>query len=156
MNYHIVFDASRNGSELAIFALPLVGVLLAASIGWALKGSSDSKEALKGRVSLLFSAVGFVLSLVLLLGHYSEYYRAKKALQTGHYQVIEGTVKNFVPMPPGGHSTESFDIDKTSFRYGSGRGSIVFNSEWNHGYIHNGVQVRIAYKDEDILRIEVR
>jgi hypothetical protein len=156
MNYHVVFDASRNGSELAIFALPPIGVLLAASIGWALKGSSDSKEALKGRMFLLLSAVGFVLSLVLLLGHYSEYYRAKKALQTGHYEVIEGTVKNFVPMPPGGHSTESFDIDKTSFRYGSGRGSIVFNSESNHGYVHDGVQVRIAYKDEDILRVEVR
>jgi hypothetical protein len=156
MNYHVVFDASRNGSELAIFALPPIGVLLAASIGWALKGSSDSKEALKGRMFLSLSAVGFVLSLVLLLGHYSEYYRAKKALQTGHYEVIEGTVKNFVPMPPGGHSTESFDIDKTSFRYGSGRGSIVFNSESNHGYVHDGVQVRIAYKDEDILRVEVR
>jgi len=156
MNYHVVFDASRNGSELAIFALAPIGVLLAASIGWALKGSNDPKEAIKGRMFLLLSAVGLVLSLVLLLGHYSEYYRAKKALQTGDYQVIEGTVKNFIPMPPGGHSTESFDIDKTSFRYGSGRGSIVFNSEWNHGYIHNGVQVRIVYKDEDILRIEVR
>jgi hypothetical protein len=125
-------------------------------IGWALKGSSDPKEALKGKMFLLISAVGFVFSLVLLLGHYSEYYGAKRALQTGDYQVIEGTVKNFVAMPPSGHSTESFDIDKTSFRYGSGRGSIVFNSEWNHGYIHNGVQARIAYKDEDILRIEVR
>jgi hypothetical protein len=155
MNYHVVFDASRNSSELAIFALAPVGVLLAALIGWALKGSSDPKEALKGKMFLLFSAVGFVFSLVLLFGHYSEYYRAKKALRTRDYQVIEGTVENFVPMPPGGHSTESFDIDKTSFRYGSGRGSIVFNSEWNHGYIHNGVQVRIAYKDEDILRIEV-
>ena len=155
MNYHVVFDASRNSSELAIFALAPLGVLLAALIGWALKGSSDPKEALKGKMFLLFSAVGFVFSLVLLFGHYSEYYRAKKALRTRDYQVIEGTVENFVPMPPGGHSTESFDIDKTSFRYGSGRGSIVFNSEWNHGYIHNGVQVRIAYKDEDILRIEV-
>lgn len=156
MNYHVVFDASRNASELAIYALAPLGVLLAALIGWALKGSSDPKEANKGKMFLLVAAVGLVFSLVLLVGNYSEYYRAKKALQAGDYQVIEGTVKNFVPMPSGGHSTESFDIDKTSFRYGSGRGSIVFNSEWNHGYIHNGVQARIAYKEKDILRIEIK
>ncbi len=156
MNYHVVFDASRNASELAIYALPPLGVLLAALIGWGFRGSSDPKEALKGKMFLLFAAVGLVFSLVLLVGNYSRYYRAKKALQAGDYQVIEGTVKNFVPMPSGGHSTETFDINKKSFRYGGGRGSIVFNSEWNHGYIHNGVQARIAYKDEDILRIEIK
>ena len=156
MNYHVVFDASRNGSELAIYALAPLGVLLAALIGWALKGSSDPKEVSKGKIFLLVAAVGFVFSLVLLVGNYSEYYRARKALQAGDYQLIEGTVKNFVPMPLSGHSTESFDIDTKSFRYGSGRGSIVFNSEWNHGYIHDGVQARIAYKDADILRIEIR
>ena len=156
MNYNIVFDASRNGSQLAIYALIPVFVLLPALVGWALKDSDDSKEALKGKFFLLLSAVGFSFSLMLLIGNYGEYYRARKALQTGDYQVVEGIVENFVPMPPGGHSTESFNIGSTSFRYGSGWGSIVFNSEWNHGYIHNGAQVRIAYKNEEILRVEAR
>ena len=51
------------------------------------------------------------------------------------------------PCPDGPRLTLTFDM-------GSGRGSIVFNSEW--GYIPDGVQVRIAYKDEDRLRIELR
>jgi hypothetical protein len=32
---------------------------------------------------------------------------------------------------------------------------MVFNSEWNRGYIHEGAQLRISYKNGDILRIEV-
>jgi hypothetical protein len=58
---------------------------LAALIGWGLKGSGDPNEVSEGKMLLLFSAVGFVFSLVLLVGNYSEYYRAKKALRTGNY-----------------------------------------------------------------------
>jgi hypothetical protein len=130
--------------------------LLPGLIGWALKDSDDPKEAFKGKFFLLLSGCGFALSLVLLIGNYAVYYRAKKALQIRDCQVVEGMVENFIPMPPGGHSIESFKVGQKSFQYGSGWGSTVLNSEWNHGYIHNGVEVRITYKDGDILRVEVR
>jgi len=124
-------------------------------IGWALKGSGDAKGATKGKIFLGVAAAGFLLSLVLFAGNFAEYYRAKQALQTGNYEVVEGTVRNFVPMPPGGHSIESFDIGETSFRYGSGWGSILFNSEWNRGFIHNGARLKVSSRHGDILRIEV-
>lgn len=94
--------------------------------------------------------------MLLLTASHSEYYQAKYALKTGDYQVAEGIVETFVPMPPGGHATESFEINKIPFRYRSGSGSVFFNSEWNRGYVHDGVQVRISYKDEHILRVEIR
>ena len=105
---------------------------------------------------MAISGIGLAFSIVLAVGHYGEYHKAKKALETGDYQLSEGTVTDYVPMPPEGHSIESFKIGNTSFKYGSGWGSIVFKSEWNHGYIRNGSQVRISYKGEDILRVEVR
>jgi hypothetical protein len=154
MGYQVVFDASRNGSQLAIYLLIPVFALIPGMIGWALKDSADPKESLKGKFFLLISAVGFCFSLVFLAGNSNEYFKAKRALETGDYAVVEGTVRNFVPMPRGGHSTESFDIGQVSFRYGSGWGSIVFNSEWNRGFIHDGVRLRIAYQNGDILRIE--
>ena len=156
MNYHVVFDVSQNSSQLAIWAIIPVFALLPGLIGWALKGSSDPKGAFKGKFFLVISGCGFAFSLVLLTGRYAEFHQAKKALQTRNYQVAEGTVVDFVPMPPGGHSIERFKVGQTSFQYGSGWGSIVFNSEWNHGYIHNGAAVRITHTGEDILRVEVR
>src|SRR5262245_32431394 len=115
MHYQVVFDASRNGSQLAIFLAAPIFALIFVMIGLALKNSIDPKEAIKGKFFLAISGVGFLLSLVLIAGNSAEYYQAKRALQTGNYKVVEGTVRNFVPMPPGGHSTESFDIGGTSF-----------------------------------------
>ena len=156
MNYHVVFDVSQNGSQLAIWFLIPLFALLSGLVGWALKNSDDRQSAFKGKFFALISACGFALSLVLLVGNYYEYRHAKKALETRNYRIVEGTVKEFVPMPPGGHSTESFKVGDASFQYGSGWGSTIFNSEWNRGYIHNGAQVRITYSDRDILRVEVR
>lgn len=156
MNYHVIFDASQSNSEIAIFWLGPLAAIIPGLIGWSLFRSSDPKEAAKGKFFLLIAFLGFCFSLVLLVGKYNEHFQSKNALRTGDYQIVEGTVENFVPMPPGGHSTESFEVNKIPFRYGNGRGSVVFNSEWNRGYIHNGVQARIAYKGENILRVEVR
>lgn len=63
---------------------------------------------------------------------------------------------NFIPMPPNGHSTESFNVSSSYFEYSSGWGSTSFNSEWNKGYIHNGAKVRITFLDKDILRVETQ
>jgi hypothetical protein len=156
VNYHVVFDASQNGPQLGIWAIIPVFALLPGLIGWAFRDSSDPKEAFKGKVFLLISFCGLALSLLLLIGRYGEYYQAKKALQTRDYQIVEGTVEDFVPIPPGGHSIERFKVGTKSFEYGSGWGSIVFNSDWNRGYIRNGGQVRISYRNEDILRVELR
>jgi len=156
VNYHVVFDVSQNSSQLVIFALIILFALLPGLIGWGLIGSSNATEAFKGKFFLLISFIGVALSLVALISVSWEYYDVRKALRTGNFQVAEGTIENFVPMPSGGHSTESFKVGTTSFAYGSGWGSIVFNSEWNHGFIRNGVQVRISYRDGDILRVETR
>jgi hypothetical protein len=156
VNYHVVFDVSQNGSQLAIWFLIPLFALLPGLIGWALKNSGDPQSAFKGRFFILISGCGFAFSLVLLAGHWSNYHHAKKTLETRGYEIAEGAVRDFVPMPPGGHSIESFKVGDASFQYGSGWGSTIFNSEWNHGYIHNGAQVRITYSDGNILRVEVR
>ena len=108
MNYHLIFDASRSSSEIAIYWLGPLGALIAALVGWALSRSDGPKEAAKGKFFLLVTAIGFGFSLVLLIGSYFEFDHAKSALQRGDYQVVEGTVENFVPMPPNGHATETF------------------------------------------------
>lgn len=72
------------------------------------------------------------------------------------YSVTEGVVSDFIPMPPGGHSTERFVVNGVRFEYGSGWGSTTFNSEWNKGFIHNGVEARITYVGKEIIKVEVK
>jgi hypothetical protein len=44
----------------------------------------------------------------------------KKAIATGDYQVIEGIVSDFIPMPISGHPSESFSVGGVPLRYGAG------------------------------------
>ncbi len=156
MNYHVVFDALRNGSQLAICLFIPLFLLVPGAVGWALKRSPDPHSVLKGKVFLIISIASFGVSLMVATISFVEYHRMKLALAEGEYQVTAGIVKEFLPMPPSGQLVESFRVGGTSFHYGSGWDSIVFNSAWNRGYIHNDAQVRITHRGSNILRVEVK
>ena len=85
----------------------------------------------------------------------SECYDAKKTRETKNYLAVEGTVKSFRPIPPGGHSTQSFNVNGVPFEEASGWGSIYFNSEWNNSLVCEGAEVRIPSKDGKIIRVEI-
>jgi len=156
MGYHIVFDVTQVGFRWWIPGLVFVFGGLFVLIGWAVKTSGDRQAHLKGLLFQLVGAVAVVAACGWFGAMYREYHAAEKALAAHDYSVAEGIVTNFVPMPPGGHAIESFTIGSAHFAYGSGWGSTTFNSEWNTGFLHEGVQARIAYRGKDILKVEVK
>jgi hypothetical protein len=155
MHYHVVFDALRNGSELAICVVIPLLLLVPGIVGWTLTRSLDTNSVRKGRLFLIVSTVSFAISAVAASTGFVEYHEMKKAVATCDYQVSEGIVSDFIPMPPSGHPSESFRVGDVFFRYGAGWDSLVFNAGWNRGYIHNGAQVRITHRGIDILRVEI-
>ena len=83
-------------------------------------------------------------------------YRASHALNTGAYSVVEGRVEKFTPMPWQGHADESFDVKGVHFAYSDYAVTAGFNNSASHGGpLRAGLQVRIAYRDGEILRLEV-
>ncbi|MGO9540889.1 MAG: hypothetical protein ACLPN2_09885 [Terriglobales bacterium] len=156
MEYRTVFDVSQNGFS---WAWPLIIALFAsvfALTGWAMRKSNESGYLFKGIAFQCFGAFGVIFGLLYLVSNYVVIRDYTKALSNSDCAVAEGTVSDFVPMPPGGHAEESFRINETRFSYGSGWGSLVFNSEWNRGFLRNGVRARITYRGEDILKVEVQ
>jgi len=79
-------------------------------------------------------------------------------LQSGEYQIAEGIVENFDPIPEEGHKHESFDVAGQHFEYSDfdlSRGG--FNNAASHGGpIRAGLYVRISHVKGVIVRIEVR
>jgi hypothetical protein len=156
MEYHIAFDVIRNGFQWMIPFLISMGAGIFLLLGWALRKSGDRDLSVKGVIFQGLGGIGVLGALGFLIAAYSTYHNASKALSDHDYSIAEGFVTDFIPMPPGGHAAESFRINGVNFSYGSGWGSTVFNSEWNKGAVHNGVQARISYRGSDILRVEVR
>lgn len=156
VEYRTVFNASQNAFSLAwppIIAL-FAGVF--ALIGWAIRQSDERVTRFKGIAFQCFGALGIIVGILCLVSNYVSMRSYTKALSNGDYSLEEGIVSDFVAMPPGGHAEESFRINKTMFSYGSGWGSLVFNSKWNRGFLRNGVRARITYRGEDILKVEIQ
>src|SRR5712692_4529954 len=124
MGYRTVFDVARDGFQWwPLFGL-IVGALFAV-IGSALRISGDKDSAVKASLFQLIGTVFIVFALAFFASTYNEYHNARKAFATHNYSISEGVVSDFVPMPPGGHSTESFVVNGARFEYGSGWGSTT-------------------------------
>lgn len=78
--------------------------------------------------------------------------------KSGEFEVVEGEVRDFKPMPAHGHTNEVFTVSGVRFSYSDydlSRGG--FNNATSHGGpIREGLPVRIAHRDGRILKIEVR
>lgn len=62
-------------------------------------------------------AFSIVWTLVSFGGTYSEYLAARNALTSGRYDVVEGVVSDFKPMPYSGHADERFTVAGQTFSY---------------------------------------
>lgn len=153
MAYHTVFEI---GFE---WSLPLMISIFASLFllcGWVVRTSGVTDSFIPGFMFQALGAIGLLAAFVFLASGYVVYHEARKALATHDYSIVEGTVSNFTPMPPEGHSMESFVVSGIRFEYGSDWGSTTFNSECNKGIIHNSVEARITYVEKKIIRVEVR
>ena len=69
---------------------------------------------------------------------------------------IEGTVSQFIPMPYTGHAMESFVVHGVRFAYSDYVITAGFNNTSSHGGpIREGLPVRIWYRGNEILRLDV-
>ena len=80
---------------------------------------------------------------------------ALSAFQRGDYQIVEGRVTKFDPMPVEGHKNECFSLQNQRFCYSDYMIAPGFRNAASHGGpIREGLQVRIAHRGSIILRIE--
>lgn len=77
---------------------------------------------------------------------------AKEAYDQGAYEIVEGHVENFIPMPASGHSKESFEIKGVRFEYSENSISSGYSKTKYHGGVirENGQYLKIGYiRDSD-------
>ncbi len=110
------------------------------------------------RVAVVIGYVAIVFMVFTLspAGVANMYSRAREAYLKGNYQVGEGTVSNFGPMPYSGHQNELFSVNGVQFSYSDYVVSPCFNNTASHGGpISEGLRVRVAYSGDCILKLEV-
>jgi hypothetical protein len=87
-----------------------------------------------------------------------QHMQCKEWLESKNYNIVEGIVENFHPMPKSGHDTERFTVKNVKFKFSDfnlSKGG--FNNTSSHGGpIREGLPVRIAYKNGRILKLEIK
>jgi hypothetical protein len=160
--YRTVFDVSQEG--YAAWWFPAFGLIFVA--GGALLVFAPAlmlrllPSGLQGRARRGFSGVFFAFAILWTAGSffstYSQYRTATSALADGAASVVEGPVTHFTPMPYTGHSQESFVVGDRRFSYSDYIVSAGFHNTASHGGpIHEGLNVRVTYLGNLILRLEV-
>ena len=137
-------------SAVGLAGIP-IGVIL---IQIAKKWPSQRRAKVTGYAMLVF---GTLWSAVAFSGTYFQYRKCVRAYQTRSYEVVEGNVENFHPMPFEGHQDECFSVQSKRFCYSDYEIQAGFNRSSSHGGpIRQGLPVRIAYYSGQILRLEIR
>ncbi|MEE2733508.1 MAG: hypothetical protein VYA55_21990 [Pseudomonadota bacterium] len=158
MDYEVAFEISQSGIGELTFAL---SGLLFVGIGAILIRFRSS--LFKGKpkwVANLFSYFFFGFSIVWTLGAGIgigfEQSSLRDKYAAGNFNVIEGKVENFDPMPAEGHKMESFTVKGVKFEYSDFMVTPGFhNAASRGGPIKEGLPVRISYIGNTILKLEV-
>lgn len=152
MQYRVVYDIQQ--AIYPAWWVTLVGLIfisIGALVFYVMYGTSELKEKLLSIGFILFGILWVAIGLL----SYSEMEKVRAAVRAGNYQVVEGVVRDFAPMPYG-HGKESFSLNSQSFSYSDFVLAPGFSQSKSHGGpIREGLQVRVSYIGESIVKLEV-
>jgi hypothetical protein len=114
--------------------------------------SSDLQRKVMPIFAIIFGLLGVGAGWL----NYSNFAELRDAARNGKAEVVEGQVKEFVPMPYQGHANESFVVNGHRFSYSDYDLTKGFNQSQSHGGpIKEGLQVRIEHVDGKIIKLEI-
>jgi hypothetical protein len=157
-SYHVVFDLAAAGYRAWWFSA--WGLLFIAFGIFALRNPKFMPVRGKPRFRKVFLIFWTCFACAWTLGSFystfSEYRRLQSAYDRHDYQVVEGRVEDFHPLPWALHGVESFSVKGVTFKYATGLVTAGFNHDSGHGGpIREGLQVRVWYVGNAIIHLEV-
>ena len=148
---NVLYEATSK-FDFSILTIPIVMIIFMLIFPWIMKISYESKDKkLNVKFVKLFCLCGvaFVtfLSAVVLIAQLNMYNKTVGAYSRGEYQIVEGYVENFDPMPYEGHANETFEINGVKFSYSDYNIHPGYNNTKSHGGVikENGQHLKIGY-----------
>ena len=132
--------------------IPVVMMIFILFFPKILKATSEEKYTqVSYKVVKIFCACAFsfvlIFTSIVSLSQIDMYKNVVGAYKTGDYEIIEGYVQNFIPMPYEGHSDESFEINGVKFAYSNYSIQSGYNNAKSHGGVikGDGQHLKIGY-----------
>ena len=164
MDYKTVFEIADKGFDM-ITLMPLLFVIIGIGISWfniKYNKSTSPKKKFTIVFGFIFSGFALLMLIFTLPSNISNRNKTKEIFENKNYQIVEGKIENFHPMPHSRHDVESFTVNGVYFEYSDFILVYGFNNTASHGgpLKENGQQVRLSYINENgdnrILKIELK
>ena len=145
--YITVYDISEENMKLT-WLMPFGLIILFGFL--AFSDYQKSRVDFKSRIRFFIMTTVFLIVWASIVGHHqiTSYYQVQDLLEENNLKLVEGTIKEFDPMPYGGHKNESFLVNNIKFEYSDFNEEFYgFNNTKSHGgpIIGNDQKVRIKY-----------
>ena len=148
----VLYEVSTGyGNIVMPMAVPVIIFLLWVAIFRLKNGTGSGTAGSKRRLRYVHGFIGgmflLVSSYLILQGKLDMYRKVVIPYVNGQYEVVEGYVHNFVPMPREGHANEEFDIQDVHFEYSDNNIITGYNrARVNGGVVRgNGQYLKIGY-----------
>ncbi|AFM14053.1 hypothetical protein Turpa_3416 [Turneriella parva DSM 21527] len=107
---------------------------------------------------LVFSALIVITVALARVSEHNQLEQMRELLKSGSINVVEGPIENMRLMPYHGHALESITVQNRTFEYSEFHLAPGFRSTVarSGSILRNGLNVRISYFQNYILRIEVK
>lgn len=136
-----------------ILLIPLIMVVFIGFFPTLMKiyeKNNNEKKINHGFVKIfcICAAIHALLFGVIVIGiHMYGFNKLMNSYESGQYEVVEGYVENFKPMPYEGHSNESFEINGVEFSYSDYEITSGYHNAKSHGGVieGNGQYLKIGY-----------
>lgn len=134
------------------FLIPIIMMIVISFFPFVMKKNAEIKgvkynpKFVKWFCSIAFVFV-FLCLIIALFGQINLYQKTVGEYKKGNYEIVEGYVENFDPMPSAGHKNESFEIDGVLFSYSDYSASPGYHNAKSHGGVitGDGQHLKIGY-----------
>jgi hypothetical protein len=154
IGYHTVYQTSMTVDLLGSILVPLLFTLAGIAM---VRGWVDFKDRKRSKYfGYFFIAFSLLIEITAVVDSSTKYVDMKRTLQQGQYQIVEGSVEDFVPMQDYGNKRERFSVNGVFFSYSDFVITQCFNNSSTHGGpIRAHLKVRVSYVDNCSLKLEV-
>ena len=166
---HLIYDIAnqlpRFGLILRVIPFVVAGIVLYL---YGEKLSSNElilqlgikKQIFGRRFAIVYLSIATFMFVAVSVAAIYPYFAARYVYNNKQYQVVEGTVQDYQPMPESGHQDERFTVGNIGFAFSDfDLTDYGYNNAASHGgAIKPGLKVRITYFDKGrknvILKLE--
>jgi len=140
-NFYTIYNLVEKNSEYfnsLLITLGMNGIIILISISFIILTIIIKKNEYL-ELKQIVRIIGCLTVLISISSVYSgiedyfEYLKYKEALISNKTHVIQGYIKDFIPMPYHGHSQESFRVNSVKFEYSDFSDVIGFHNTSSHG-----------------------